>query len=226
MRPRALLPLLLLLAACAAPPIVAIKPGYDFSKVGRVALIDPPDAPGEPGSGVAVGRALEPYLLQAGYDLVERGQVDKVLAEQAFTHTDSVDPATAVQLGKLLGAQALVLGRVTGASPASSATYLQTVSNTTYHPVYETQVYKDRQGRDRSRQTIARYDVVTTNDQVPQTYTSPASVAFTVKLVDVTTGQVLWTGSVSDQGDSLADAASTAAGRLAKALKKAWPVQP
>jgi hypothetical protein len=224
-RLRALPAALALLAACAAPPIVAVRPNYDFSKVGRVALIDPPDAPGETGSGAVVARALEPYLLQAGYDLVERGQVDKVLAEQAFTHTDSVDPATAVKLGKLLGAEALVLGRVTGASPAQSATYLQSVSNTSYRPVYESQTVTDKQGRERTRQKIARYDVVTTNDQVPQTYTSPAYVAFTVKLVDVTTGQVLWTGSVSDEGDSLAGAAATASARLFKALKKASPVR-
>ena len=226
MKARLLPAALVLLAACAAPPIVAIRPGYDFSKVGRVALIDPPDAAGAPGSGNAVARALEPYLLQAGYDLVERGQVAQVLAEQAFTHTDSVDPATALRLGKLLGAEALVLGRVTAATTPQSTTYMQTVSNTTYQPVYETQAYKGRDGKDRTRQAIARYDVVTTNDQIPQTYTTDATVAFTVKLVDATTGQVLWTGSVAGDGGSLADAANSAAGRLFQALKPAWPVRP
>ena len=214
-----------LLAACATPPVVAIKPNYDFSRLGRVALIDPEDYPNQPGSGVAVGQGLEPYLLKAGYDMVERGQVDQILQEQSFSRSENVDPSTAGRIGKLLGVQALILGRVTSAEQAQSSTYVQTIQNTSYQPVYETRQWTDREGNVHTRQQVANYDVVTTNDQVPQTYTTPASIAFTVKLVDVTTGQVLWTGSVSSDGDSLADASSKASAKLVKALKKAWPVR-
>jgi hypothetical protein len=215
-----------LLAGCATPPVVAIKPNYDFSKLGRVALIDPEDYPGQPGTGVAVGQGLEPYLLKAGYDLVERGQVDQLLQEQSFSRSENVDPKTAGRLGKLLGVQALILGRVTSAAQATSSTYVQTVQNTRYQPVYRTIQYTDREGNVHTRQKVANYDVITTNDQVPQTYTTPAQLAFTAKLVDVSTGQVLWTGSVSSDGDSLAAAANKAAERLVQALKKAWPVRP
>jgi hypothetical protein len=216
--------LLVACAGCATPPVVAIKPGFDFSKVGRVALVDLEDFPGQAGSGAAVGQGLEPFLLKAGYDLVERGQVEQILQEQSFSRSENVDPATAASLGKLLGVGALILGRVTSVVQAQSSTYMQTVSNTTYQPVYQTQTYQDHEGNVRVRQRVSQYDVVTTNDQVPQTFTTPASVAFTVKLVDVGTGQVLWTGSVAGDGDSVSDAATKASGRLLNALKKAWPV--
>jgi len=222
MRP-ILIAAVLLASGCATPPVVAIKPNYDFTKLGRVALIDPDDYPNDPGSGAAVGQAMEPYLLKAGYDLVERGQVDQILQEQSFSRSANVDPATAGKIGQLLGVSALLLGRVTSAVQAQSNTFVQTVQDTSYQPVYQTTQFTDRNGNTQVRQKVANYDVVTTNDQVPETYTTPATIAFTVKLVDVATGEVLWTGSVSSDGDSVAEAASSAAQNLMKALKKAWP---
>lgn len=211
------------LSACAAPPVVAVKPGYDFSKVGRVALIDPMDYPGQPGSGAAVGEGLEPYLLNAGYDLIERSQVQQLLQEQGFSHTASVDPSTAARLGKVLGVGALILGKVTNAAQAQSSTYMESLQNVSYQPVYQSVQYQGRDGKVFTRQRVAQYDVVTTNNQIPETYTTPASIAFSMRMVDVSTGQVLWTGSVSSSGDSFADAASKAAQRLMNALRKAWP---
>ncbi len=215
----------LLLAGCATPPVVAIKPGYDFTKLGRVALLAPQDFPGQPGSGAAVAEGLEPFLLQAGYDLIERSQVQKILQEQGFSHTAAVDPGTSARLGKILGVSALILGTVTNAAQARSSTYMQTVQNVNYKPVYQTVQVQGRNGKVRTMQQLSQYDVVTTNDQIPETYTTPASVSFTARLVDVATGQVLWTGSVSGSGDSVAEAASTASQRLMSSLKKAWPAK-
>lgn len=222
----ALVVLLALAAGCAPPAVVAIKPGYDFSKVGRVALIDPADFPGQPGSGATVGEALEPYLLKAGYDLIERSQVSQLLQEQSFSNSGAVDPATAEKLGKLLGVNALVVGQVTDATQAQSSTYMDNVQNVSYEPVTQPTQWTDSRGQVHTSQQVTQYDVVTTNEEVPETYTTPATVAFTIRMVDVTTGEVLWTGSISDDGDSLAEAAQDAAGRVMTALKKAWPVQP
>lgn len=215
----------LLLAGCGTPPVVAVKPGFDFSKVGRIAMIDPADYPGQAGSGAAVGEAMEPYLLKAGYNLVERSLVQQIMQEQSFSQSGAVDPATEEKLGKLLGVDALVIGQVTSAAEAQSSTYMDNTQSTSYQPVYQAVQYQDRRGNYRNSQQVAQYDVVTTNDQQPETYTTPATLSFSVRMVDVTTGTVLWTGSVSSQGDSLADAANKASGRLMTALKKAWPVQ-
>jgi hypothetical protein len=211
-------------AACAPKPVVAIKPGFDFTKLGAVALLDFSDAAGQSGSGVIVSESLEPFLLKAGYDLIERAQVDKVLNEQSFSHTENVDPQTAESLGKVLGVKAVVLGTVTSITQATSNTVMQTVQNVNYQPVYQTVQYTAPDGSVRSRSELSQYDVVTTNDQIPVTYTTPATLAFSARLVDAETGSVLWTGSVASDGDSLSEAATSGSQRLVAALKKAWPV--
>ena len=51
-----------------------------------------------------------------GFDMLERPDIDKVLTEQEFSHSAIVDPGSAAKLGKILGAQYIVLGTVTGLS--------------------------------------------------------------------------------------------------------------
>ena len=217
---------LLLLAAglscaCASAPVVAVRPGFDLRNVGRVALLDFAGFPGQGGSGALVSQALEPYLLQAGYSLVERGQVQRILQEQAFDQSAAVAPDAIQKLGRLLSVQALVLGGVTGFTPERSDVYLQNVSNVSYDPVYQTVQTRDRKGGVQTRQELSHYDVTTTNEQIPATYQTSAVVAFSAKLVDAATGELLWTGSVSSDGDNTAGAADAAAKKLMGALKKA-----
>ncbi len=47
-----------------------------------------------------------------GIRVVERSQLEKILKEQNFSRTGLVDPATASEIGKLLGVDALILGTV------------------------------------------------------------------------------------------------------------------
>ena len=57
---------------------------------------------------------LNTALLRTGYfDVVDRRYIKNVLEEQKFQTSGVVDPATAVKLGKILGAQAIVTGAVT-----------------------------------------------------------------------------------------------------------------
>lgn len=218
----------LLLAAgiscgCASAPVVAVKSGYDFHKVGRVALIDFADLGGQAGSGQVVSQAFEPYLLRAGYSLVERSQVQSILQEQSFSQTGAVAPEAAQTLGRLLSVSALVLGRVTSFIAEQSQVYMQSVSNVSYSPVYQTVQVQGRRGQTSTRQEVSNYDVTTTNEEIPSTFLTPATVAFSARLVDAATGELLWTGSTSGSGDTAAAAADAAAKRLMNALKKAWP---
>jgi curli biogenesis system outer membrane secretion channel CsgG len=52
--------------------------------------------------------------------MVERGQIDQVRKELAFGNSDEVDPKTAAGVGKLLGAQYIVTGKITRFSTKSS----------------------------------------------------------------------------------------------------------
>ena len=50
------------------------------------------------------------------FDLVERSRIDKVMKEQRFQASGLVDESHAVELGKLLGAEAVIFGSVTSVS--------------------------------------------------------------------------------------------------------------
>jgi curli biogenesis system outer membrane secretion channel CsgG len=55
--------------------------------------------------------ALE--LMKLGFEVIERGSLDKVLSEQKLQMSGLTDPATAANVGKILGVDAVVLGNVT-----------------------------------------------------------------------------------------------------------------
>jgi curli biogenesis system outer membrane secretion channel CsgG len=53
-------------------------------------------------------------LVQGGtYSVIERAALDKILAEQNFSNSDRANPATAAQLGKVLGVNVMILGSIT-----------------------------------------------------------------------------------------------------------------
>ncbi len=66
----------------------------------------------ELGSGVADVFIAEAYESQQ-FRITERAQIDKVLYEQDLAQTGRVNPATAAALGRIEGAELLVLGSVT-----------------------------------------------------------------------------------------------------------------
>lgn len=70
------------------------------------------------GTNVDVGKGISDllvkYLVQDGtYSVIERQQLDKILAEQNFSNSDRANPASAAKLGKLLGVDAIIVGAVT-----------------------------------------------------------------------------------------------------------------
>lgn len=70
------------------------------------------------GTDVDVGKGMSDllvkHLVQDGtYSVVERRALDKILAEQNFSTSDRANPASAAQLGKLLGVDAIILGTIT-----------------------------------------------------------------------------------------------------------------
>jgi hypothetical protein len=77
----------------------------------HVAISALSDAPGAPGSGAIVAGLLTTVLANAGFTVVERAQLEKVLAEQRLQLTNG-DDQTALRIGKLAGAKAVVLGEV------------------------------------------------------------------------------------------------------------------
>lgn len=100
------------LSACSANVIVRRAP--DPAKPARVAVLPFKAHPEHPGSGALAYEAFSTYLLQLkGYSVIDRGALDQVLKEQKLTQTGLIDQEKAVEIGKLLGAEGVVLGTVT-----------------------------------------------------------------------------------------------------------------
>jgi curli biogenesis system outer membrane secretion channel CsgG len=67
-----------------------------------------------PDVGKAVTQLLIAKLVQDGtVTVVDRAAIDKVIAEQNLSNSDRADPKTAAKLGKILGADAIILGTIT-----------------------------------------------------------------------------------------------------------------
>jgi hypothetical protein len=103
-------------AADAQPLALAVTP---FTVVAGDA---PPPASA---AGTADALALQLQACLTGspqVSLLERARIDAVLKEQALGQSGLVDPATAARVGKLLGAQVVVIGRLAPTKAGLSAT--------------------------------------------------------------------------------------------------------
>lgn len=120
---------LLLAAGCetVGTPMVSLNPRFQTFSIRRVAIL--------PFEGVPVTKEVEEYqgwwrhsIVNNGqvvsdvfttemmripaYDYVERSQIQKILQEQNVSLTDLMREKSASEIGKLLGADAVVLGTV------------------------------------------------------------------------------------------------------------------
>lgn len=67
----------------------------------------------------ALADSLGTELIGMGYDLIERSQLEQVLAEQKLSWTGVMPTETAVELGKILNVDALLLGSVMPYEPGA-----------------------------------------------------------------------------------------------------------
>ncbi|MBI3291913.1 MAG: hypothetical protein HYZ73_03780 [Elusimicrobia bacterium] len=100
------------LTGCGAPQVV-IKEDPIHARPIRVAVLPFEDGPRSPGSGTLVADLFTNRLLTLPrYQVVERSQLEKVLSEQQLGRSGAIDLKTAAELGRLLGVDAIVVGRV------------------------------------------------------------------------------------------------------------------
>ncbi len=64
--------------------------------------------------GKGIGDLLVTDLVKDGtYSVIERKQLDKILAEQNFSNSNRADPTSAARIAKILGVDAIVVGSIT-----------------------------------------------------------------------------------------------------------------
>lgn len=73
---------------------------------------------GQAGNSVAIGKAVSAMLVtefsgRPGIQVIERDQLNKLLTEQKLALSGRVEESSAVEVGKLLGAQYMLYGQIT-----------------------------------------------------------------------------------------------------------------
>ena len=191
-------------AGCATPQ-VAINPRADFSGISRVAVIT---FNGHKGNIAA--DLMTQNLLAHGIDVVERQQLDSILKEHQLTASGGFDRATAKKIGNLLGVDALFLGSVVENTPATS--YLISASQ----GISLNKVKKVAGSTMRSEGSVMG---------VPNSHlvTTAASTSLISRMVDIETGSVMWSASMSYEGFDISSAMSGVTKAFVRSLIPMWP---
>ena len=215
----------LALSACATAT-VAIKSDFDFKRVKRVAVVGFTDYGNQPGSGETLSGAFEQGLLLAGYDLVERAQVDKILREKKLSASD---PKAAKEIGRLLGVDALLLGRITDFREPREVLSSADIVDTFPDPIYvrKTRTIQNPDGTSGQTEVseITGYRTRRVVRREPRTVTTYGRLGVSARLVFVPTAEVLWSGSDVSSVYSFEESARSVSDSILKAVKKTWPVQ-
>lgn len=133
--------------------------------------------------------------------------IDKLLQEQKFGQTGAVSLEEVRQLGKLLGADAVVLGAGERFKPEKSHRIVYQVKPaTTGEPSYAVGTAQP-----------------TTYIESPQTQFELGSVTVNFRLVDVETGEIIAAGSGDRVADTAAIAIQEVCHDLAKAMRRQFP---
>ena len=70
------------------------------------------------GTNVDIGKGISDLLVtdlvkDGTYSIIERKQLDKILAEQNFSNSNRADPTSAARIAKILGVDAIIVGSIT-----------------------------------------------------------------------------------------------------------------
>lgn len=168
----------------------AIKNGYDFSKVKRVAVMGFSSSDSTSNSGDVVSDEFVLELLNRGYEVVERSKINTVLTEQKMSLNGEVDSQNIKKIGGLLGVDAIITGSV--------ITY-KADRNTTV-------IYNST--KDKNSSTDMKVKI------------TEAEVGLNARMIDISSGEVIWSGSDKYEAFELSDALSVVVSDLVNSLKK------
>jgi TolB-like protein len=101
----------MLVAGCATGSSVVMQ-GYNFGAVGKVAVVEVTGANGNRVAQNEIADLLAMEFFKRGFNVVERTQVESVLDEQDFQATDFTSAVGAVEMGRILNVQAVVIANV------------------------------------------------------------------------------------------------------------------
>ena len=206
---------LCLVAGCT--PKTVISQSYDFNRMDRIGIMGFSSHYNDL-SGVE--NLFAKYLIESGFKVVERAQLDQVLAEHNISVTGYLSPATTKKIGEILGVDVLLVGEVTSYTPTRTELTLVSTQKTEARPVYAQTVRPGPDGRPAAHLQQVGTQYQQSTDVRPSEYTINAQVGIIAKLVDVETAEIVWIGSLSQDSSSALNAADSIAKRLVKSFTK------
>lgn len=217
--------LLMMCIGCtaASTAFVVVSPEYYKNQIKRVALIGFEDYPGLTGSGENSATIFEKYLLQGGYSLVERRQINELMKERMLQSNGTYDQATIQKIGKILGVHALVFGSLNDYNTPREQTVFVDIPQQQSSPIYgqiETREKKGDTSVKTTQNIITGYNYSWTSQTVAQLEKIPAHVGISVRMVSVETGEVIWSASSSGEGTYVNKAMEDASAQLMSAVAK------
>lgn len=208
-------------SGCVPPAVVFLSPHYTPARIRTVTLAGFQDYFNVAGSGKVAAGIFEKYLLLAGYSLVDRAQAQRVLDNQSEALSDSVSLITLRKIGEQLGVDAVVFGQLSDFTESSDRTVVEDMPLEQSQPIYGQVKTIQRNGDTKvitDTNVVTGYSYSQTSVPVQQTEVIPAHVGMSVRLVDVETGELLWSGSASGQGNHLDEAMEAASVQIMKSV--------
>src|SRR5690606_39149963 len=139
--------------------------------------------------------------------VVDRDNIQRILEEQRLGMSGVVDETTAVSAGKLMGAQAVIMGTLIAYTEVPGTTRRSTKEG------YESYAVKELNKETNQYAQVTRFKPVSYTEFYTE---NKAVISFSFKLVSLETGQVLMSRVVDQEADDHAWYASYS--RNAKAL--------
>ncbi|MDA8242999.1 MAG: hypothetical protein M0025_02635 [Elusimicrobia bacterium] len=186
-----------LLCGCGAGVKTVVRDGLAPSA--KVAVM--PFSGRDKDTGLSLAEAFTTYLMDDGFDVMERAQLESVLKEQKMSLSGAMGPGDLEQIGRLTGISAVVTGSYQ-------------VREERVRTVTPKVVLPPPPGKPNKRP-------LRPVRQVPgevRTETATVFRGLTVKFVDVNTGRVLL--SCSSEKEYAADSVNEALAAMAKSIKK------
>ncbi len=143
----------------------------DYTKYENIAIFPFSDAPNSPQSGSAVEGVTSLTFLQYGFNVLERSRLESIIKEQKLYFSGTLDSNQPIKIGKLLGVKAVVVGEVGEFST----------------------LQRKREAR------IVPYINAYTGKQeftsVPGKEWAESAVSISLRVIDVETGKIVFSGS-------------------------------
>ena len=215
MKKRAVLLVACLLMACT--PKTVLSPSYNFSQINRIGIMAFSNAWADLNG---VENLFAKYLIQSGFKVVERAQLESVLREHNISVSGYLAPETTREIGRILGVDVLLVGEVSSYSPARTELTVTASRRSESRPIMHQDIMRMPDGTYVGYQRPAGTQVSNSVEVRPTEYTINAKVALIAKLIDVETAEIVWIGSDSEESSRPLDAADYMARQLVKSFTK------